>query len=373
MNTGHAHGGLKMAEGFKFIHASDLHLDRPMQGLTELPAHLKPALTEAPYIAASRVFDQAIAELVDFVLLSGDPFDHPSAPPRAKTFLLSQFKRLAERQITIYWSSGDASQPSSWPTAAELPENVVRFSCNDVEVVTHSKEGAPVATIHGACCDSRRDIFSPFFADDGEPFPIAISTGEIEADPTENSNIRYWAWGGQPLTTLLETEHGMASHPGTHQGRSIFENGPCGCLLGRVTTKGELQLKKIETGPIRWLHQKATNQRVLFCARPDEDLDLTRRLLKCAIAPAYCSRRFHWARLMALSEKMFLRLSSETSSEMVTFWWSQRMGPVSIFLSCNSPLVVTRPSRQPQGPFSKMERPWCVPGWMPFHVRFPTR
>ena len=247
-----------MAEGFKFIHASDLHLDRPMQGLTELPAHLKPALTEAPYIAASRVFDQAIAELVDFVLLSGDPFDHPSAPPRAKTFLLSQFKRLADRQITIYWSSGDASQPSSWPTAAELPENVVRFSCNDVEVVTHSKEGVPVATIHGACCDSRRENFSPFFADDGEPFPIAISTGEIEAGPTENSNIRYWALGGQPVTTLLETEHGMASHPGTPQGRSIFENGPCGCLLGRVTSKGELHLNKIETGPVRWLHQKVT-------------------------------------------------------------------------------------------------------------------
>ena len=247
-----------MAEGFKFIHASDLHLDRPMQGLTELPAHLKPALTEAPYIAAIGVFDQAITELVDFVLLSGDLFDDQSAAPRAKNFLLSQFKRLAERKITIYWSSGNASHPSSWPTAAELPANVVRFSCNDVEVVTHSKKGVPVATIHGASCDDRRENFSPFFADDGEPFPIAISTGDLEADPTENSNIRYWALGGRPLTTLLETGHGMAAYPGTPQGRSICENGPCGCLLGRVTSEGELQLKKIETGPIRWLHQKVT-------------------------------------------------------------------------------------------------------------------
>lgn len=229
-----------------------------MQGLTELPAHLKPALTEAPYIAAIGVFDQAITELVDFVLLSGDLFDDQSAAPRAKNFLLSQFKRLAERKITIYWSSGNASHPSSWPTAAELPANVVRFSCNDVEVVTHSKKGVPVATIHGACCDDRRENFSPFFADEGEPFPIAISTGDLEADPTENSNIRYWALGGRPLTTLLETGHGMAAYPGTPQGRSICENGPCGCLLGRVTSEGELQLKKIETGPIRWLHQKVT-------------------------------------------------------------------------------------------------------------------
>lgn len=247
-----------MAEGFKFIHASDLHLDRPMQGLTELPAHLKPALTEAPYIAAIGVFDQAITELVDFVLLSGDLFDDQSAAPRAKNFLLSQFKRLAERKITIYWSSGVTSQPSSWPTAAELPANVVRFSCNDVEVVTHSKKGVPVATIHGACCDYRRENFSPFFADVGEPFPIAISTGDLEADPPENSNIRYWALGGRPLTTLLETGHGMAAYPGTPQGRSICEIGPCGCLLGRVTPEGELQLKKIETSPIRWLHQKVT-------------------------------------------------------------------------------------------------------------------
>ena len=211
MNTGHAHGGLKMAEGFKFIHASDLHLDRPMQGLTELPAHLKPALTEAPYIAASRVFDQAIAELVDFVLLSGDPFDHPSAPPRAKTFLLSQFKRLAERQITIYWSSGDASQPSSWPTAAELPENVVRFSCNDVEVVTHSKEGVPVATIHGACCDSSPRHFFPIFRRRWRTISDSHFYGRDRGRPYRKLKHSILAWGGQPLTTLLETEHGMAS------------------------------------------------------------------------------------------------------------------------------------------------------------------
>ena len=45
-----------MAATLKFIHASDLHLDRPMAGLTEIPTHLYEVLANAPYEAAKKVF-----------------------------------------------------------------------------------------------------------------------------------------------------------------------------------------------------------------------------------------------------------------------------------------------------------------------------
>ena len=71
-----------MSDPIKFVHASDFHLDRPISGLTEIPKHLIKTLASAPYEAAQRVFDFALTERVDFVLLSGDLFDHDSGSAR---------------------------------------------------------------------------------------------------------------------------------------------------------------------------------------------------------------------------------------------------------------------------------------------------
>ena len=76
-----------MAEAFKFIHASDLHLDQSLKGLAELPAHLKTVLANAPYESATRVFDTAISERADFVLLSGDLFDLELGGPRGSILI----------------------------------------------------------------------------------------------------------------------------------------------------------------------------------------------------------------------------------------------------------------------------------------------
>jgi len=91
-----------MADAIKFIHAADLHLDQPISGLSELPTHLRSGLSSAPYSAAEKIFDLAIAERVDFVLLCGDLYDSDSGSARAYAFLLTQFQRLAEKNIHVY-------------------------------------------------------------------------------------------------------------------------------------------------------------------------------------------------------------------------------------------------------------------------------
>ena len=100
-----------MADAIKFIHAADLHLDQPISGLSELPAHLRSGLSNAPYAAAQKIFDLAIAERVDFVLLCGDLYDSDSASARAFAFLLTQFQRLAEKNIHVYWCGGESDFP----------------------------------------------------------------------------------------------------------------------------------------------------------------------------------------------------------------------------------------------------------------------
>ena len=56
-----------MAEILKFIHASDLHLDRPFQGVADAPSHIRASLIDAAYNAAEKLFDRALSERVDFV------------------------------------------------------------------------------------------------------------------------------------------------------------------------------------------------------------------------------------------------------------------------------------------------------------------
>ena len=47
---------------FRFIHASDFHLGRPLRGVTEVPDHLRELFLESPYTAARQVFEAALVE-----------------------------------------------------------------------------------------------------------------------------------------------------------------------------------------------------------------------------------------------------------------------------------------------------------------------
>src|SRR5262249_12417051 len=109
---------------FRFLHASDFHLDQPLQGLAEVPDHLAELLADAPYQAATRVFDLALAENVDFVLLIGGLVDPHRAGPRGLRFLSEQFARLAEREITVYWATSASDGRERWPVNLHLPANV---------------------------------------------------------------------------------------------------------------------------------------------------------------------------------------------------------------------------------------------------------
>lgn len=104
-----------MSEPFKFIHAADLHLDQPFSGIAEVPPHVRATLVDAPYVAAERIFDAALSEQVDFLILSGDVADLDSCGPRVFAFLLEQFKRLAAKSIAVYWAGGKVDQPDRWP------------------------------------------------------------------------------------------------------------------------------------------------------------------------------------------------------------------------------------------------------------------
>jgi DNA repair exonuclease SbcCD nuclease subunit len=245
-----------MADEIKFIHASDFHLDQPISGLIDLPTHLKSALVQAPYLAAQRVFDLAIAEKVDFVLLSGDLFDMETAGCRPPAFLLTQFERLRERGIEVYWCGGSVDHPDRWPATVDLPNNVRTFSTPVVEEAFHRRRERIVATIVASALDPQRKTNADFIVEASAAFPIGLSHGRFDINAPAAKSIRYWAVGGGHRPQIIDKTTHVIVTSGTPQGRSPDESGAHGCHLVRVDAGSQIRTQFVETDTIRWLPQK---------------------------------------------------------------------------------------------------------------------
>ncbi len=280
---------------FRFLHASDFRLDAVPRGLTEVPDHLRDTLLDAPYNAARRVFDTALAERVAFVILAGNILQPDLTGPRGTAFLSEQFQRLAEAGISVYWAGGESDPPEAWPTAFPLPENVRVFAKDRVTDFLHQDDGSPLARIVGTSRGSRALHPAEFSPDAVGLFSIGVACGEaetaalqsqsersescrtgidgpeahstktdrLEAYPTKGDRLEtyptrgidYWALGGRAERCTLFNSPGIAHYPGTPQGRSPAESGTHGCTLVNVDDQGRARMTFITANALEWLHE----------------------------------------------------------------------------------------------------------------------
>ncbi len=145
---------------FRFVQASDFRLDQTPRGLAEIPDHLTEPLIEAAYRAAAAVFDLALAEEVDFVVLAGHLVEPELAGPRGPTFLTEQFSRLAARGIRVYWAAAPADGRRDWPITLVWPENVHVFDSRHIERVVHVRDGEPLCVLIGRSIDESGEHIS---------------------------------------------------------------------------------------------------------------------------------------------------------------------------------------------------------------------
>lgn len=222
----------------RLLHASDLHLERPVSGLAEVPDHLVDLLDAAPYQAAERVFDRALAESVDLVLLTGDVVDLLAAGPRAIVFLIGQFERLRAKNIAVYWASGPAERSGPWPTAIALPDNVHLLDSKHPRTVA-MRDGAPLAEI---VVRSNRLHAPPL----GVP-RICVLRGRAKRNALAAAGATYVALGGRHRRRTLTFAGGHAHDPGSPQARSPDEQGPHGCSVVEIDARGEVRTKFLAT------------------------------------------------------------------------------------------------------------------------------
>lgn len=237
----------------RFVHASDLHLERPPTGIAQVPEHLRELFIECAYWAAERVFEVALAEEVDFLVLSGDVLEAQQTGPRGPLFLAEQFERLAERGTRVYWAGGRVDPPEAWPDCVPLPDNVHLFAENCVTRCTHEREGESLAVVAGASRQHGQPVRLDDFAPDPSGlFTLAVVHGSAEAEALRSRGVNYWALGGSHARKTLFSGAPTAHYPGSPQGREPAQVGPHGCTLVQLDPQRQIRTTLVPADVLRW-------------------------------------------------------------------------------------------------------------------------
>lgn len=244
-------------ESFRFIHAADFHLERPLQDVLDLPDHLKRVLVEAPWKAAQGVFEHAVVENVDFLVLSGDLLNPVSTGASGVAFMLEQFEAMAQRKIQVYWAGGGVDDPDRWPDSVSLPENVHVFSKRQVEAMIFRRNGTPLATLFGRSSDGAEMVRSAEFShEEDENYKIAVAFGTADVETLAHQRIDYWALGSSHQPETLSADSPCVRYSGTPQARSMTETGGHGFVLVDVDAQRNLQAHQIDIDLVRYSTQE---------------------------------------------------------------------------------------------------------------------
>lgn len=247
----------------KFIHAADLHLDSPFLGLQHLPNALLAQVRASTFTAATKVFDKAIAEHVDFVLLAGDLFDRAEQSVAAQAYLFEQFDRLNDAGIPALISFGNHDYLADQHQTVAYPANVTVFGPEVgtqmltlasgetvaisgfsypqrwvpedqvIQFPTHAATDWHIGMLHGAVSTGSGDHYAPF------------TVAELLA-----KHYDYWALGHIHHRQVLNDQPPIL-YAGNTQGRAITETGTKGAYL--VTSRnGQLVPEFFETSTINW-------------------------------------------------------------------------------------------------------------------------
>ncbi|HBE71436.1 MAG TPA: DNA repair exonuclease [Planctomycetaceae bacterium] len=244
-------------ESFRFIHASDFHLEQPLQDILDLPEHLKKTLAEAPWKAAEAVFEHAVLENVDFVILSGDLLNPGACGAAGIAFLLDQFEQLHKRSIPVYWACGQADDASRFPEAVSFPDNVRIFSETETETIIHRRHDAGLATIIGRSSNGNELIHAAEYANETQDgFVIAVAHGIADTEALAAEHADYWALGGKHQADILHHDEPAIRYCGSPQARSLAEPGEHGFVLVDVDAQRNMQIHTIPVDLIRYSTQE---------------------------------------------------------------------------------------------------------------------
>lgn len=252
---------------FRFVHAADLHLDTPFEGLQRSDGVLGKRLVEASLDALDALVAMAIREQAEFVLLAGDLYDGAERGLRAQLRLHGATQRLATAGIRTFIVHGNHDPiDEGWSAIGAWPAEVTIFPSERVDTNELTTSDGSRVTVTGTSYARRHEtenLSARYPGRTGTEFRIAVLHANVGSDehapysPCCVEDLRaagydYWALGHiHRRATLLDRPR--IAYPGNLQGRSFkpSEQGPKGALLVTVD-KGIVHDRFVELGPIRF-------------------------------------------------------------------------------------------------------------------------
>lgn len=252
----------------RFIHAADIHLDSPLNGLSAYPDAPAEQLRSATRDAFTVLVDRAIEDAVDFMVIAGDLYDGSWRDYNTGIFFCKEMGRLKRAGIPVYLLFGNHDAESEMTKKLELPDNVHTFGASKPQ--TFKIDDLAVA-LHGQSF-KQRDIVANLVT--GYPSPVAgyfnigvlhtalegYATHATYAPCTiyelQAKGYQYWALGH---VHEFEQWTGAATivFPGNLQGRNVRERGRRGAVLVSVDEAGAVEVERIFIDVLRWEHLTA--------------------------------------------------------------------------------------------------------------------
>ncbi|TGD24326.1 DNA repair exonuclease [Companilactobacillus suantsaicola] len=250
----------------KFLHAADLHLDTPFVGISNFSKDLQTKLKESTYEAAKKIFQTAIDEMVDFVILAGDIFDDTDSSLKAQMFLKAQFEELKQAGIKVFMIYGNHDYYRNNFSVVNFPDNVFVFGATPETKVLTARDGKTVG-ITGFSY-TQQHINQNVVRDYPEHGDFDYQIGILHAGVADNNyapftisdlltkGYDYWALGHIHKREVLHTNPTIV-YPGDIQGRNQNETTPKGFYLVSVTND-TTELKFVQSSIYTWTKESLT-------------------------------------------------------------------------------------------------------------------
>ncbi|MCJ9673376.1 MULTISPECIES: DNA repair exonuclease [unclassified Neorhizobium] len=236
---------------FRFIHAADLHLGSPFQGLALKDAAIAELFIEASRRAFSGLVDQAVERRVDFFIVAGDVYDGDWKDNKIGLFFNREVARLERAGIPVFLLKGNHDAESVITKTITLPKNVSEFPVNKpgsfkldhLKVALHGQGFAERSAVENLSLAYPRPEQGWFNIG---VLHTSLTGREPHAPyaPCSVEDLRsrgydYWALGHVHDFEIV-AEDPLVVFPGNLQGRSIREQGAKGAVLvivedGRIT------------------------------------------------------------------------------------------------------------------------------------------
>lgn len=308
----------------KFIHAADLHLDSPFEGLQRLPKALWEQIHQAPFNATKKMVTDAIEQKVDFVLLVGDLFDRETQSVQAQVFLNDQLQRLVDAGIAVFVSFGNHDYLTG-EQQLTLPENVSVFGGEVATKQLTTADHTRVAISGFSYADRwlKEDMISQFSKRGTADFQIGMLHGAVKQGDDNHyapftvseltgTHYDYWALGHIHKPSVL-AEQPPIIYAGTIQGRHKLETGQHGYQL--VSSQGQrLERQFVPADQVRWSSLALT-----------VDKDTTDASLIDAVQVALAQRQSAVFELIALKLTGIEKLSASLLSRLNDGTWLERL------------------------------------------------